>query len=123
MVNNPDPFAGKVAYLYSHSDEVSREEMELKDGTILDRYSSPVLGKDGVHYGRIWAFRDITERKKIEAQLFQTQKLELIGQLAGGVAHDFNNILAAMILNLDILQMQHQLPTEAQSPVHELEAL
>jgi signal transduction histidine kinase/DNA-binding response OmpR family regulator len=123
MLQNPEPFARRVAYLNSNPGEVDREEIELKDGTILDRYSSPVLGKDGTRYGRIWAFRDITERKKIEAQLFQTQKLELIGQLAGGVAHEFNNILAAMILNLDIMQMEPQLPAETQSLLLDLAAL
>jgi len=123
MTRNPEQFAERVAHLYAHPEEIGREEIERKDGTILDRYTSPVVGKDGTNYGRIWAFRDITERKRFEAQLFQSQKLEIIGQLAGGVAYDFNNILAAMILNLEILQMQHQLPSETQPPLHELEAL
>ena len=66
---NPAQFLEKVVYLNSHPNEISRDEVELKDGTILDRYSSPVLGKDGKYYGRIWTFRDITERKRAEETL------------------------------------------------------
>jgi PAS domain S-box-containing protein len=61
-------FANKIVYLNSHPDEVSRDEIELIDGAFLDRYSSPVRDKAGNHYGRIWTFRDITERKRIEAR-------------------------------------------------------
>ncbi len=64
MTRHPDRFIDQVIHLYSHRDEVSRDEIELTDGTVLDRYSSPVLGKDGTHCGRIWTFHDITDRKR-----------------------------------------------------------
>jgi PAS domain S-box-containing protein len=48
---------------------VSQDEIELVDGTILDRYSSPVRDRGGKYYGRIWTFRDITSKKQSEAAL------------------------------------------------------
>jgi PAS domain-containing protein len=55
-IKNAKAFLARVQYLYSHPNETSRDELELKDGTILDRYSSPVIDKNGKHYGRIWTF-------------------------------------------------------------------
>ena len=68
-IKMPRQFAEKVAYLYAHPDEVSHDEIELIDGRFFYRYSAPVRGKDGKYYGRIWAFRDMTDRKLAEAQI------------------------------------------------------
>jgi len=65
----PQQFASKVDYLYAHPEVISRDEVELKDGRFFEQYSAPVRGKDGKYYGRIWSFRDITERKKAEGSL------------------------------------------------------
>ncbi|MFQ5579847.1 MAG: PAS domain S-box protein [Nitrospiria bacterium] len=76
-----------------------------KNGKIYPKWLSIKAVKDGtgktVQY--IGIFDDITELKKLEKQVFQTQKLETIGQLAGGVAHEFNNLLTPIIGYADIL--------------------
>ena len=63
---NPAAFLERIDYLKHHRDETSREEVALKDGRIIDRYCAPAVGADGKYYGRVWYFRDITERKKAE---------------------------------------------------------
>jgi len=59
----PQEFMDRVQNLYAHPDDVSYEQINLRDGRCFERYSSPVLGPEGQYYGRVWYFRDITRRK------------------------------------------------------------
>jgi PAS domain S-box-containing protein len=70
----------------------------------------------------VGTIQDITERRGLEEQLRQAQKMEVVGQLAGGVAHDFNNILTAITLNLELMRLA-ELPGDARSSLAELESL
>ena len=70
-IKNPEAFLSKVEYLYSHPDKTSLDQIDLVDGTILDRYSAPVVDESGKYFGRIWNFREVTERKRAEDRLRQ----------------------------------------------------
>jgi PAS domain S-box-containing protein len=69
LVKNPEEFLAKVRCVNNDRAAIVRDEMKFRDGTIFDRYSAPVFGKDGTYYGRIWTFRDITARKHDEDML------------------------------------------------------
>jgi PAS domain S-box-containing protein/putative nucleotidyltransferase with HDIG domain len=81
---SPEEFISKVKHLYEVRDEISRDEIFLKDGRVFDRYSAPMFDTDGKYYGRVWYFRDITDRKRAEENLKETaEKLRnsLIGTI------------------------------------------
>jgi signal transduction histidine kinase/DNA-binding response OmpR family regulator len=65
----PEKFLQRIHYLYSHNEKKSRDEITLLDGRTFDRYSSPMFGEDGKYYGRVWYYRDMTERKQLEEKL------------------------------------------------------
>jgi len=74
QLENPGQFLEKVRYLYTHKNEKSRDEIQFRDGRVFDRYSSPLLDSNNEYYGRVWYFRDITEQKKAEETLRESEE-------------------------------------------------
>jgi PAS domain S-box-containing protein len=83
----------------------------------VDFSLKPVFDDRGTVILLIPEGRDITERKHAEQQLLHSQKMEALGQLAGGVAHDFNNLLTVIAGHTDLLRL------ESDQPRHDLEQI
>jgi PAS domain S-box-containing protein len=85
---------------YQRAEAVTNIELtrRRKDGSLVDVVLSAAAFLDvhGRPLGALGVYADITQRKQLEQQLRQAQKMEAIGQLAGGVAHDFNNLLTVI---------------------------
>lgn len=71
---------------------------------ITAAHAAPIHGPDESIIGTVVVIRDVTEKEKIAEELLRSSKLESIGVLAGGLAHDFNNMLTAVIGNLSLLR-------------------
>ena len=76
-------------------------ELRLPDGQVFDLRTRPMPGS-----GAVTLVTDLTARRAIESQLQHAQKLEVLGQLTGGVAHDFNNYLGTILGNLSLLESE-----------------
>ena len=93
-----------------------------KDGTLLeeDATISPVRDATGAIVNYVAVKRDVTREVQLEAQFRQSQKMDGIGQLAGGVAHDFNNILAAILMQTELVATTEGLPGKVREGLREI---
>jgi PAS domain S-box-containing protein len=117
-----------------HSGRPKRIEERLIDHKgkefLIETIKSPVFDSSGTVIGTTGIARDITERKraeeektKIEEQLRQSQKMEAIGHLAGGMAHDFNNILTGIIGFCSIINKRMKPDDPLKRPLAEINSL
>jgi PAS domain S-box-containing protein len=107
----------------------SEFRMKRKSDEIFpsDHFCNPIPGEENEPSLILYVVRDITERKRAEAdrslleeQLQQAQKMEAVGQLAGGIAHDFNNILTAIIGYGHLVLMNMQGPDQSRHHVEQI---
>jgi two-component system cell cycle sensor histidine kinase/response regulator CckA len=131
--NQEEAIDQDINQIFQIFDEVTREAVELadlmvilkqdfftpptsnllaiRDATerIIDHRVAPIINDVGRPIGLIFLFRDITEHRRLAAELARADKLDSIGTLAGGIAHDFNNLLTVIWANIILASLDAHL--------------
>jgi PAS domain S-box-containing protein len=112
LYTSPKKFAEVNGLTISHgewSGELQHLTKDHREITIEARWTL-IRDNEGKPKSVLAINTDITERKKIEAQFMRAQRMESIGTLAGGIAHDLNNILAPIMMSIELLQCNSDNP-------------
>ena len=113
-LKDPKAFASRVAHLYDHPEEVSRDEIELLNGRVYDRFSAPVMGTGGTYYGRIWSFHDVTDLKRVAEAMREAKELaeraaKTRSMFLANMSHEIRTPMNA-VLGLTELLLDEELP-------------
>ncbi|MEJ2628927.1 MAG: response regulator, partial [bacterium] len=92
----------KVVSLPSNSLLINKDKLEIP----IDESAAPIKDDQGNINGVVLVFRDISERRKLQEKLQHSQKMEAVGTLTGGLAHDFNNIMTAIQVSTELTIME-----------------
>jgi PAS domain S-box-containing protein len=95
---------------------------QRKDGSLVDVaiWTAPLPLQGSTPHTAVAVVLDLTERKKLEDQLYQAQKMEAVGRLAGGIAHDFNNLITVVTGQSSLLLEEESLPPDFRRSVAEI---
>lgn len=92
-----------------------------KDGRIHNMNIAAKIVRHKKHEDLLTIIEDVTERMKLETQLIQSQKMESVGRLAGGIAHDYNNMLAVIFISLELIKTELSPDSPLLEPLQEIE--
>lgn len=117
IYSDPSQFDAAMSILMKEGDWVGELMQITKDGRSIHIEGRWTLLKDNFGNPRsVLAINtDITDRKKLEQQFLRAQRMESIGTLAGGIAHDLNNVLAPIVMSIDLLQMRFDDPASLET--------
>jgi len=98
----------EIARIYQRgeSPKTRLADMALKDGRVFDRHAARVAAGKLPYSTVAWIYRDVTEQRKQDAALAETERLTTVGEMAGGMAHELNNLLMVIGGNLELMESQ-----------------
>lgn len=97
------------------------QPFRFADGRTVMLSAHSVVGEDDRHLGRVWVSRDATEERRLTERIQHAERMETVGTLAGGLAHDFNNQLTAILGSTSLVRQSETLSEDSRVLLGELE--